>query len=185
LYHRINCYPSILFIKAGSATACNAIYCACPLIAGKWHGIAVLRDIAIRKKAQQEIEQALNIQLVLDTILNISLPPLTLKEVVLKSLDALLQSCARLAFGHCLCGKAAAIRKLVFFNHLNEQHEIRYDGIQPHGHYCIPVISDGRLLGVLNVYVAAGHISEESERRFLKTVADTLAVVIERKQAEE
>jgi len=177
--------------------------------------------IISRKKAHQEIEQSLNIQRVLDTILNISLPPLTLKEVLLKSLDAvlaipafgllnkgaiflviegeqtlemvaqrnlpdaLLQSCARLAFGHCLCGKAAATRELVFFNHLNEQHEIRYDGIQPHGHYCIPIISDGRLLGVLNAYVAAGHISEESEKRFLNTVADTLAVVIKRKQTEE
>ena len=190
-------------------------------IAGKWNGIAVLRDISERKKAQREIELALHIQRVLDSILNISLPPLTLKEVLFKSLDvflsiptfsllnkgaifmavkdeqtlemvaqrnlpdALLRSCTLLPFGKCLCGRAAASREIVFFNHLNDQHEISYDGIEPHGHYCIPIMSEGQLLGVLNAYVAAGHISDESEKKFLKTVADTLAVVIERKQTEE
>jgi len=190
-------------------------------IAGKWHAVAVLRDITARKQAQQEIEQSLYMQRVLDTILNISLPPLTLREVALKSLDAvlaipafsllnkgsiflavnsertlemvaqrnlpetLLQSCALLPFGKCLCGKAAATRELVYVNHLSEEHEIRYEGIQPHGHYCIPIMSEGQLLGVLNVYVAAGHQSDEREKRYLKTVADTLAVVIERKQSEE
>ncbi len=191
------------------------------LISGKWNGIGVLRNISERKKAQLEIQQALHIQRVLDSILNISLPPLTLKEVLFQSLDAvlsipafsllnkgavflvingeqtlemvaqrnlpdaLLSSCGTLPFGRCLCGKAAATREIVFFNHLNDQHEIRYAGIQPHGHYCIPIMSDGQLLGVLNAYVAAGHVSDEGEKRFLKTVADTLAVVIERKLAEE
>ncbi|TAN72420.1 MAG: diguanylate cyclase [Gallionella sp.] len=189
------------------------------LLAGKWNGIAVLRDITERKKAQLEIERALNIQRVLDSILNISLPPLMLKEVLLKSLDAvlsipvfslqnkgaiflvvketlkmvaqrnlpdaLLRSCAILPFGKCLCGKAAATREIIFLNHLNEQHEIRYDGIQPHGHYCIPIMLEGRLLGVLNAYVDAGHVSDENEKKYLKTVSDALAVVIERKQGEE
>lgn len=191
------------------------------LIAGKWNGIAVLRDISERKQAQHEIEQALHVQRVLDSILNIALPPLTLKEVLLKALDAvlsipafalqdkgaiflaaqgkqelemmaqrnlpdaLLQSCALLPYGRCLCGKAAATQEIVFFNHVNEQHEINYEGIKPHGHYCIPIMSEGRLLGVLNAYVNAGHISEENEKHVLKTVADTLAVVIERKLAEE
>lgn len=191
------------------------------LIAGKWNGIAVLRDISERKRVQLEIEQALHIQRVLDSILNIALPTLTLNEVLLKSLeivlsipafsllnqgavflvgkheqtlemvaqknlpDALLQSCAVLHFGRCLCGRAAASREIVFSNQLNDQHEISYEGIQPHGHYCIPIMSEGRLLGVLNAYVEAGHVSDESEKKFLKTVADTMAVVIERKQDEE
>jgi len=38
---------------------------------------------------------------------------------------------------------------------------------------------------VLNAYVEAGHVSDAREKIFLKTVADTLAVVIERKQDEE
>jgi len=182
---------------------------------------ASVRDISERKKAEEAIERAMNIQRVLDRMLNISLPPLTLKEVLSASLDAilsvpslailnkgaifltvqdeqtlelvvhrnlpdsLLESCALLPFGKCLCGKAAATREIVFFDHLNEEHEIKYDGIQPHGHYCIPIMLEKRLLGVLNIYVAAGHVSDEEEKHGLKTVADTLGVVIERKQAEE
>jgi len=191
------------------------------LIAKKWNAIAVLRDITERKRSQREIELALNVQRVLDSILNIALPPLTLKEVLAKSLDtvlsipafsllsqgsvfmvvsgeealemvaqrnlpdSLLQSCSLVPFGRCLCGKAAATREIVFFSHLSDEHETRYDGIQPHGHYCIPIMSGKRLLGVLNCYVEAGHVSEESEKKYLKTVADTLAAVIERKQDEE
>jgi len=206
--------------KDGTEFPVEVALSAC-LIAGKWNGIAVLRDISERKKAQLEIEQSLHIQRVLDSILNISLPPLTLKEVLFKALDvvlsipafsllnkgsiflvvkgeqtlemvaqrnlpdSLLQSCAMLPFGRCLCGKAAASREIIFFSHLNEQHEISYDGIQPHGHYCIPILSGGQLLGVLNAYIAAGHVSDENEKNFLKTVTDTLAVVIERKLTEE
>ncbi|MDD4928137.1 MAG: diguanylate cyclase [Gallionella sp.] len=208
-------------IRKGGAEFPVELALSSTLIAGKWHGIAVLRDISERKKAELEIQQALHIQRVLDSILNISLPPLTLKEVLLKSLDAvlsipafsflnegavfltvkdqktlemvaqrnlpdaLLQSCAMLPFGRCLCGKAAATREIIFYDHLNDQHEISYEGIKPHGHYCIPIISEGRLLGVLNAYVAAGHASCESEKKFLRTVADTMALVIERKQSEE
>lgn len=177
--------------------------------------------IAASKAREAQVERELNIQRVLDSILNISLPPLTLKEVLSKSLDAvlsipafallnkgaifltisneqmlemvaqrnlpepLLHSCAVLPFGKCLCGKAAATREMVFFNKINDQHEISYDGIEAHGHYCIPIMSGGKLLGVLNAYVAAGHPSDESEKAYLKTVADTLAIVIERKQDEE
>ncbi len=191
------------------------------LIAGKWNGIGVLRDISERKIAQREIEQALHVQRVLDSILNISLPPLTLKEVLLKALDAvlsiptfalqdkgavflvikgeprlemaaqrnlpgaLLESCAQLPFGHCLCGKAAATREIIFYNHVNAQHVISYEGMPAHGHYCIPILSEGQLQGVLNAYVDAGHVSNENEKKVLKTISDTLAVVIERKLTEQ
>jgi len=190
-------------------------------IDGKWTGVGILRDISERKKAQLEIERALHIQQVLDTILNISLPTMTLKEVLFKSLDAvlavpafsllnkgaifmvtedghtlemvaqrnlpdpLLQSCAMLPFGKCLCGKAAATRELVFSDHIDEQHEIKYEGIEPHGHYCIPIMSEDTLLGVLNIYTPAEHQSDSEERRYIKIVADTMAIVIERKTDEQ
>lgn len=190
-------------------------------IGGEWHGLGILRDITERKRTQEAIELSLNVQRVLDSILNLSLPPLSLKEILSKSLDALLsvpvfalqdkgaiflvggdgkslelmvhrnlpetlqQSCAMLPFGKCLCGRAAATRGIVFSNELDEQHEISYDGIEPHGHYCIPIMSEGSLLGVLNVYVDAGHVASEDERKQMKTVADTLGVVVERKRDEE
>jgi len=99
--------------------------------------------------------------------------------------EQLLQSCKRLPFGKCLCGRAAANRQVVFSNHLDHAHEISFDGMQPHGHYCLPIMAEDHLLGVLNIYVPADHESSESERIYLKTVTDTLATIIERKHAEE
>lgn len=189
---------------------------------GKLSGaVVIFTDITDRKRAELEIEQALHVQRVLDTILNISLPPMTMSEILSQSLDAvlaiptyallhkgsvflvteggnqlemvvqrnladeILQSCSLVPFGRCLCGRAAASREIVFSAHLDESHEITYDGIQPHGHYCIPIMIEENLLGVLNLYTPDGHQSSEDERKHLKTVADTLAVVIERKRAEE
>lgn len=190
-------------------------------IDGKWTGIGILRDITERKKAQMEVERSLHIQRVLDTILNISLPSLSLKEVLYKALDAILsipgfsllnqgsiflvagdgqvldmvvqrnlpeslnKFCGKLPFGKCLCGKAAAEREIIFSGHLDEGHEIHYEGMEPHGHYCIPIINEHSLLGVLNIYTPSGHPYDDEERSYLKTVADTLAIVIERKKSEE
>lgn len=198
-------------------------YVSAPIWQGEKHAgaVVVFSDITERKQAHMQIERALHVQRVMDTILNISLPPLTLEEVLLLSLDAvlsipafallskgavflvgadgvslemiaqrnlpeiLLQRCGKLAFGQCLCGTAAATREMVFVNRLTDAHEITYHGIRPHGHYCLPIMSEGELLGVLNTYVPENHPSDEEEHKYLKTVADTMAVVIKRKKDEE
>lgn len=92
------------------------------------------------------------------------------------------EMCAQVAFGECLCGQSAASGETVFEGHLSEHHHTRYDGIEDHGHYCQPIKSDGRVLGVLNLYVAPGHEGSPQERSFLQAVADTLAGIIERDQ---
>ncbi len=90
--------------------------------------------------------------------------------------------CATVAFGHCLCGRAAISKDLVFHNHLNQDHETRFEGMPDHGHYCQPILSDKRLIGMLNLYIAAGHRPKPIEAPFLRTVADTLAGLIELEQ---
>jgi len=98
--------------------------------------------------------------------------------------EALLQSCAILPFGKCLCGRAAATAKL-FFSTISMTSMKSAMTESAAWTLLHPIMSEGQLLGVLNAYVAAGHVSDESEEKFLKTVADTLAVVIERKLTEE
>jgi signal transduction histidine kinase len=73
----------------------------------------------------------------------------------------------------------------VFVDRVDECHENTYKGIIPHGHYCIPILSGERLLGVLNLYVREGHKKNMFEEAFLYSVANTLAGIIERKQAQE
>lgn len=93
---------------------------------------------------------------------------------------ALLTLCARVPFGHCLCGRAAATKEIQYAACLDKRHEITYDGIQPHGHYNIPIVSQNNVLGVIVLYLTHGHEKNEREIMFLGSVANTLAGLIER-----
>ncbi len=93
--------------------------------------------------------------------------------------------CAKVTFGKCLCGQAASTGEIIFTNHIDNSHEIRYEGIVPHGHYCVPIMSGDHIFGVINLYVKEGHSRDKEEENFLSSVANTLAGIIERKKAEE
>ena len=99
--------------------------------------------------------------------------------------EHILKSCNHVPLGKCLCGRAALMKQVQFSNCLDELHEIRYEGITPHGHYCIPILSFGKSLGVINLYIKEGHSYDIRDQDFLTAVANTLAGVIERKRAEE
>ncbi len=162
-----------------------------------------------RSDIQHAINEILNISLsaetleaqlqkVLDLALNISW--LSLKEKgcifllddslgVLKMTaqhnlgDALLRMCDRVEFGVCLCGMATE-QQLVFRDCLNDLHNMP-EGIQPHGHYNMPIVSQGKTLGVLNLYVKHGHLLDSLEIEFLNACGNALAWMIERKMIEK
>jgi PAS domain S-box-containing protein len=91
--------------------------------------------------------------------------------------------CEKISFGKCLCGTAASTCAPVFADCIDERHEVHYTEDFPHGHYCIPIVSAGRALGVINLFVKEGHGRVGEEEAFLTAVADTLAGVIERYRA--
>ncbi len=97
----------------------------------------------------------------------------------------ILDACREIESGWCLCGRAAEGDEVVFASHLDEKHDFRFDGIEDHGHYCAPIRMGGELLGVINLYVAAGHPHREEEANFIRSVADALAGIIIRVRAEE
>lgn len=97
----------------------------------------------------------------------------------------LMKHCAIVPFGRCLCGKAALTKKLQFVNHLDERHEISYDGIKQHGHYCVPILSGEKLLGVINMYIRANEPFNPKAQEFLLAVGSILAGAIERRKAED
>lgn len=88
--------------------------------------------------------------------------------------------CETVAFGHCLCGLAAKSGELQFADCVDDRHDNRVDGMQPHGHYNVPIISKGKVLGVLALYLKEDHVRNQEEETFLRGVADTLAGIIER-----
>ncbi len=97
----------------------------------------------------------------------------------------LLKSCGNLPVGKCLCGRAASTGEIVFADSVDDRHDVRYEGMHNHGHYCIPIKSRGRVLGVINLYVKENSKRSELEERVFTSIADTLAGIIERKRTEE
>ncbi len=96
----------------------------------------------------------------------------------------LLNMCANVAFGRCLCGRAAQTQQMVFKDCVDADHENLPAGLTPHGHYNVPIVSKGATVGVLNLYVKHGHQPDATERQFLSMVASALASTIERNQTE-
>jgi len=99
--------------------------------------------------------------------------------------EPLLKKCAELPLGKCLCGKAAQRGEVVFADHVDHRHDVRYDAIKPHGHYCVPIKYNTKVVGVINVYTEEGHERSTDEERFLEGVADTVATMIVRSRMEE
>ncbi|MEW8319289.1 MAG: ATP-binding protein [Candidatus Thiodiazotropha sp.] len=106
------------------------------------------------------------------------------KQLVLRAhsnLDhRIVELCDRVPFGRCLCGQAALSGELQYADCIDQRHENRVPGMEPHGHYCVPIISQDETLGVLVLYLKEGHQRREDEALFLQGVADTLAGIIER-----
>lgn len=99
---------------------------------------------------------------------------------------AVLEKCKIIPFGQCNCGRAAAERKVVFTRKIDDCHKQLYGKIKPHGHYCIPLLAvKGMVLGVLNLYLKEGQEFIREEAEFLKSIANTLAIMIQRKIIEK
>lgn len=93
--------------------------------------------------------------------------------------------CGRISFGQCLCGRAAASQEMLFAASVDHRHEIRYDGMQPHGQYCVPIVSSGKTLGVINIHLEEGHRRRGKDEDFLRAMAGALGGIIQRKHMKE
>jgi diguanylate cyclase (GGDEF)-like protein/PAS domain S-box-containing protein len=91
---------------------------------------------------------------------------------------AQLSACARVPFGHCLCGRAATSREVQYVSSHQQAADASHADIGPHGHYHVPIISNGNVLGVMVLYLKQGHVQQERETEFLVSVASTLAGMI-------
>ena len=106
--------------------------------------------------------------------------------VVQKGLDpSLVTICAEVRFGRCICGRAALTGEIEFVKSIDERHDNLYEGVSPHGHYCVPIKFHHKVLGVLNLYLRAGQRRDNQEEEFLKAVTDVMAGTIERKRVED
>jgi len=97
---------------------------------------------------------------------------------------SLVQSCNRVAQGHCQCGKTATTRKIEFTSRINEHSDSDYDNTQPCDRYSFPILSGEKLLGVFTVYLQDNHLDSVEYENLFKSLTNTLAILIERDRAE-
>ena len=94
--------------------------------------------------------------------------------------------CGNIDFNHCLCGLAARQKNIQHTASINEKHTIQYPGMEPHGHYHIPLLdSNDNLMGVIVLYLPDGHKSNQDEIDFLNQVADVVRMGISHRLAEQ
>ncbi len=109
----------------------------------------------------------------------------TLKMIAHNNLGKSLQiACAIVKPGICLCGKAAESQELLFFESGSPHHETHVGEIEEHSHYNVPISLGKRLLGLFVLYLPKEHFPDEKEIEFLRTVANTLAGLIDRAKAQ-
>ena len=142
---------------------------------------------------EEQLERALDLVLSISWLPVVSKGAIFLVEersdiLVLKTQrnldDALLAVCSQLPFGKCLCGRAAKRCQTIFASSNDRRHEIRYAGMETHGHYNVPIHLGEEVLGVLLLYLDAEHQRDEQEIAFLETVAGILANLVNRKRVE-
>lgn len=94
--------------------------------------------------------------------------------------------CREVRFGECHCGRAALSKSLTYSGYVDGSHK-KIKGCEAfsHGHYCVPIISEGDVIGVLNLYLRQKNELADNHLKLLEAVSDTLAGMINRKRGEE
>jgi len=99
--------------------------------------------------------------------------------------DGAVRACAKVPFGRCLCGRAAESQEVQYEPGGEDRRAACLESIPDSGSLCVPIVSSGRTLGVLNVFVPEGR-PRKTEEEFLQAVSHTLAgVLVRRKEHEE
>ena len=92
--------------------------------------------------------------------------------------DYVVKRCSRIRLGECLCGMAALNKEIIFSGHVDERHTISFEGMIDHGHYCIPLLSEGEVIGVINLYLESGHRHDPVEESFLRAIGSAISDVL-------
>lgn len=98
---------------------------------------------------------------------------------------AQLERCCKIKVGRFLCGKTVLTGELQFASSVDKEDDPGYEGLNPHGQYCVPIIWNEEVIGVLMVCVADGHQKTVHEMEFLHSIARILGGMIHREGAQD
>jgi PAS domain S-box-containing protein len=98
---------------------------------------------------------------------------------------ALEELCQNIEFGECLCGQAAQSGEIIYKKSVDDQNQHCYDGMTPHGHYCVPIKLADEILGVIILLINAGQEPIQRDIDFFSAASRTIAGMIDRFKDEE
>jgi PAS domain S-box-containing protein len=86
----------------------------------------------------------------------------------------------RIPLGACLCGRAAQAGELLVSDDCfcDPRHKHKFANMQAHGHYIVPLASQGQVLGVLFLYTDPYPAADEPRLAFLRQVGEMLALAL-------
>jgi PAS domain S-box-containing protein len=96
-----------------------------------------------------------------------------------------IETCRQVPFGKCHCGRAAQKSEIQFIECIDETHEFMFEKMNPHGHYCVPILINDTVQGVIALYIEEGHRATTLEIDTLKAIANVVGGIIERKKMED
>jgi PAS domain S-box-containing protein len=94
-------------------------------------------------------------------------------------------TCGQVPFGKCHCGRAALAGEIQVVDCIDETHDFIFEKMKPHGHYCVPILINGAVQGVIALYIEEGHLVTAPEIETLKAIASVVGGIIERKKMED
>lgn len=98
----------------------------------------------------------------------------------------ILDLCKQVPYGYCVCGRVAeqGVVKYVASS-CDALHDISYPGMEPHGHYGVPIKLKDTILGVIIIYLPSNFITSNDDISFLERVSDVVSIGISKRQAEK
>jgi signal transduction histidine kinase len=93
--------------------------------------------------------------------------------------------CKSVAFGECLCGKAAERGQTLICASDGSDHSVRYESMQSHRHVVLPIRHEGRTLGVVTLYVKPGADPDPFRLDFLNAAISATGAAIAARMAQD
>ncbi|GAB6140447.1 hypothetical protein JCM14076_11760 [Methylosoma difficile] len=86
----------------------------------------------------------------------------------------------RVALGDCLCGRAAASGELLISDDCfcDPRHEHTFEGMKAHGHYIVPIVAAGEVLGIAFLYTMPYPTHSSKRIGMLKEVGEMLGLAV-------